>query len=106
MKRLLSLFLSLSLLATPAFTLHADNPVSTVIPTLDGQVYVKRALVNVSASTTGGTLVAFAMGVNGVMVLPMNIHGWFEGARDEGLKVTTGSGSTTGIIVTYIETNQ
>jgi hypothetical protein len=45
------------------------------------------------------------MGVNSVMALPVSEHGWFETAVGEGLKVTTGTGATTGIAVTYIELN-
>jgi len=45
----------------------------------------------------------FANGVNGGEVLPFNPHGWFETATGEGLSVTTGAGSTTGILVHYVE---
>lgn len=45
----------------------------------------------------------FASGVNGGAVLPYNPIGWFQTAAGEGLTVTTGAGSTTGIIVNYIE---
>lgn len=44
---------------------------------------------------------AFLMGANGVLVLPANREGWFETVAGESLTVTTGSGSTTGILVTY-----
>jgi hypothetical protein len=38
---------------------------------------------------------------NGGFVLPFNESGWFETAEGEALNVTTGAGSTTGIIVNY-----
>lgn len=45
----------------------------------------------------------FANAANGGFVLPFNPVGWFETASGEALKATTGSGSTTGIGVVYIE---
>jgi hypothetical protein len=45
----------------------------------------------------------FANGANGGIVLPENQHGWFKTSSGEGLTVTTGAGSTTGILVNYIE---
>lgn len=45
----------------------------------------------------------FANGANGGEVLPFSPIGWFETSSGEGLSVTTGTGSTTGIIVSYIE---
>jgi hypothetical protein len=45
----------------------------------------------------------FANGANGGEVLPFNAAGWFESASGEGLSGTTGAGSTTGIVVQYIE---
>jgi hypothetical protein len=44
----------------------------------------------------------FANGANGGEVLPFNPAGWFETNTSEGLTVTTGAGSTTGIGVIYI----
>lgn len=38
---------------------------------------------------------------NGGFVLPFNESGWFETNEGEGLSVTTGAGSTSGIIVNY-----
>lgn len=38
---------------------------------------------------------------NGGFVLPRNEGGWFATNNGEGLTVTTGAGSTTGVIVTY-----
>lgn len=46
---------------------------------------------------------AFANGANGGEILPFSPVGWFETASGEGLSVTTGAGSTTGIGVVYIE---
>lgn len=43
----------------------------------------------------------FANGANGGEVLNFNPSGWFETNSGEGLTVTTGSGSTTGISVVY-----
>lgn len=43
----------------------------------------------------------FANGANGGAVLPLNDAGWFETNVGEGLSVTTGAGSTTGIQVVY-----
>ena len=45
----------------------------------------------------------FANGANGGEVLPFSPVGWFETVSGEGLSVTTGAGSTTGIGVVYIE---
>lgn len=43
----------------------------------------------------------YTFGANGGMVLPYNPDGWFDTAKGEGLTVTTGTGSTTGINVSY-----
>ncbi len=74
------------------------------------------ALVMVTAATAtnvtfntkpsgSGTAISclFANGANGGAVLPFNPAGWFETNVGEGLTVTTGSGSTTGISVVYQE---
>lgn len=53
------------------------------------------------ASTAKSAL--FANAANGGAVLPFNPLGWFESASGEGLCVTTGAGSTTGIGVVYVE---
>lgn len=47
----------------------------------------------------------FANGANGGAVLPRNKEGWFETVAGEGLTVTTGAGSATGIHITYVEVN-
>lgn len=44
-----------------------------------------------------------ANGANGGEVLSYNEVGWFETVVSEGLTVTTGAGSTTGIQVVYVE---
>lgn len=43
----------------------------------------------------------FANAANGGAVLPYNPKGWFATNAGEGLSVTTGAGSATGIVVTY-----
>jgi hypothetical protein len=45
----------------------------------------------------------FQDGINGGAVLPFNPMGWFETLVGEGLTVTTGVGSATGILVLYAE---
>lgn len=45
----------------------------------------------------------FANAANGGATLPFNQAGWFETVSGEGLSVTTGAGSTTGIQVVYVE---
>lgn len=44
----------------------------------------------------------FANAANGGAVLPFNPAGWFFTNAGEGLSVTTGAGSATGILVTYV----
>lgn len=45
--------------------------------------------------------VAFKAAANGVVAAPLSPGGWFETNAGEGLSVTTGAGSTTGIQVVY-----
>jgi hypothetical protein len=45
----------------------------------------------------------FANAANGALVLPFNPVGWFETVAGEAIKVTTGTGATTGIQVVYVE---
>lgn len=45
----------------------------------------------------------FANAANGGFVLPFCEQGWFDTNTSEGLSVTTGAGSTTGIQVVYAE---
>lgn len=55
---------------------------------------------------TGGPGVAisclFANGANGGAVLNRNEDGWFWTVGGQGLSITTGSGSTLGVLVNYI----
>lgn len=55
-------------------------------------------------TTTGPTTITatFANGANGGVVLPYNPLGWFQNTAGDGLTVTTGAGSTTGIQVVYV----
>ena len=57
-----------------------------------------------SKPTGSGTAITplFANGANGGEVLPYNSSVWFQTNAGEGLTVTTGTGSTTGILVTYV----
>lgn len=43
----------------------------------------------------------FKAAANGGFVIPFSPEGWFETNAGEGLTVSTGSGSTTGILVVY-----
>lgn len=45
----------------------------------------------------------FANSANGGTPLPFNPSGWFQTNSGEGLSVTTGAGSPTGILVVYCE---
>lgn len=51
------------------------------------------------AGTAIGPL--WAAGANGGLVLPYSPEGWFDTVAGEGLSVTTGAGSATGIVVNY-----
>lgn len=46
---------------------------------------------------------AFQNAANGGEILPFNEGGWFETSVGEGLSCTTGAGSTTGVLLSYIE---
>lgn len=56
-----------------------------------------------SKGSGAGTAISplYANGANGGEVLPFNPMGWFETNSAEALTVTTGAGSTTGILVVY-----
>lgn len=56
-----------------------------------------------SASSGVAISQLYANGANGGEVENVNPYGWFETNLGEGLTVTTGAGSTTGIKVGYIE---
>lgn len=66
---------------------------------------IATTLIFNSKPAGAGTAISatLANGANGGEVLPHNDHGWFETTAGEGLTVTTGAGSTTGLGVTYIE---
>lgn len=79
------------------------------------KVYVLSAVFVVGATATtavfnskpagAGTAISpsFANGVNGGAVLPFNPAGWFVSNTGEGLSVTTGAGSTTGVAIAYAQ---
>ena len=54
-----------------------------------------------SASTAISCL--FANGANGGAVLNYNFDGWFETTPGQALTVTTGAGSATGYLISYLE---
>ena len=58
-----------------------------------------------SKGSGAGTAIspAFALGINGVLTLARHKDGWFDTNGGEALTVTTGAGSTTGILVSYAE---
>ena len=55
---------------------------------------------------TGGSGTAisclFANGANGGAILNRNEDGWFSTVGGQGLSITTGAGSTTGVLVNYV----
>ena len=62
------------------------------------------ATFNTKPSGSGTAVsAAFSLGINGVLALPYNPHGWFETNASEGLSLTTGSGSTVAAHVAYVE---
>lgn len=61
------------------------------------------ATFNSKPSGAGSAIsMLFANAQNGGAVLPPNEYGWFETSAGEGLSLTTGTGSTTGVQVTYV----
>jgi len=56
-----------------------------------------------SKGSGAGTAIspAFQFGANGGAVLNYNPKGWFDTNRGEGLTVTTGAGSTQGVLIGY-----
>lgn len=56
-----------------------------------------------NSASAGAISPLFANGANSGEVLPFSPVGWFETVAGEALTVTTGAGSTTGILVSYIE---
>jgi hypothetical protein len=90
----------------------ASGTQQTVVAAVTGKRIRVLALAMVAgASATNATFLSnsttisplFANGANGGAVLPVNEHGWFETAEGEALKITTSSGATTGVLVTYLE---
>ena len=94
----------------------ASQTDSSLVAAVTGQkvcVYKAAALTaatatNVTFNTKGGgagTAISplFAFGANGGLVLPRDGKPWFCTASGEALTVTTGSGSSTGILVSYIQ---
>lgn len=61
------------------------------------------ATFNSKPSGSGGSAITclFANAANGGAVLPFNPHGWALTKTGEGLTLTTGTGSTTGVQVQY-----
>lgn len=57
-----------------------------------------------SKGSGAGTAISptFQNGANGGAVLPYNPRGWFKTNKGEALTVTTGAGSTTAILVSYV----
>jgi hypothetical protein len=57
-----------------------------------------------SKGSGAGTAISpvFQNAANGGAVLPHNPLGWFETSTGEGLSLTTGTGSQTGVLVTYV----
>ena len=93
----------------------ASQTDSSIVAAVSGKVIRVLAVVAVAGGTAtnltfntkpagAGTAISplFANGINGGEVLPFNPSGWFETASGEGLTVTTGAGSTTGILVVYM----
>lgn len=94
----------------------ASSTDSTLVAAVAGKRLRVLAMVAVCGATStdltftskpagAGTAISplFANAANGGEVLPFNGAGWFETESGEGLSVTTGAGSATGILVTYIE---
>lgn len=93
-----------------------NQAASGTAQTLVAAVTGKKIRVLAAVFVAGGTATAltfnsasaaisplFANGVNGGAALPFSEAGWFETVAGEALTVTTGAGSTTGILVRYIE---
>lgn len=93
----------------------ASQTDSSIVAAVAGKVIRVLAVVAVAGGTAtnltfntkpsgAGTAISplFANGINGGEVLPFNPSGWFQTNSGEGLTVTTGAGSTTGILVTYV----
>lgn len=65
------------------------------------------AVFNTKGAGAGTAIsMIFQNGANGGAVLPFSPEGYFETVKGEGLTVTTGVGSTTGIQIVYIEADE
>lgn len=99
-------------------TAFANIAAGTTDGSLVAAVSGKRIAVLAAAFVAGGTAtnatfnskpggagsavsMTFANAANGGAVLPFNPHGWFLTKTGEGLTLTTGAGSTTGVQVQY-----
>lgn len=69
--------------------LHLDCAGTATVATLQSNSTAKAGPFNNAASEQ--------------TVLPYNPHGWFETAAGEALKITTGAGATTSVLLTYVE---
>lgn len=90
----------------------ASGTDATVVAAVTGKKIRVLALVMVTGASatnvtfgSGSTAISplFANAANSGAVLPLNEHGWFQTASGVALTVTTGAGSTTGILVLYLE---
>lgn len=62
------------------------------------------AVFNTKPAGSGTAIsMTFSNGANGGAVLPESEFGWFETGSGEGLSLTTGAGSSTGVHVIYSE---
>lgn len=87
---------------------------SALVPAVAGKRIVVLALAFVAGDTAttatfnskpagagAACAMTFANAANGGAVLPHNPHGWFMTKNGEGLSLTTGAGSTTGVQIVY-----
>lgn len=66
--------------------------------------FVCGAVATDATFKSGSTAISpiFQNAANAGAVLPPNALGWFETAAGEALNLTTGAGSQTGVLVTYV----
>lgn len=105
-------------MAAGALSAFTNVNASTTDAALVSAVPGKRIRVLAAYAQAGGTATAitfntkpagagsaisplFANGANGSSPLPFNPKGWFQTNLGEGLTVTTGAGSATGVLVSY-----
>lgn len=94
----------------------ASSTDAALITAVPGKALRVQGFIMVTAATAtnvtfntkpsgGGTAISclFANGSNGGVSAAFNFDGWFTTNAGEGLTVTTGAGSTTGVQVSYIE---